>query len=610
MRLLVYYKSGTATDDVLKSLDVLSVNYQATGKAGLANKGGIVAEVAINKTTRLSFLTAHLEAHEGEKHYNARNASLKDILMETGSKYFDASQSSHFSFAMGDLNYRTKLADVEIGSDRHIRLCHTMAGKNAWKTLNKYDELRGSLDKQTCLVGYQTAYCNFPPTFKVERKNGYKYNVKRSPSYTDRILFKKADQLESALQLLLYEPVETFTSSDHKPIRSGFSVRLNRDLKWKSTAQLLHAEDKRLLPESASSVDIFDVIPDTTTGNINADREIMHFFVTNIECSINPDKYDHIRRQEKAELPSPKVMFITNPSDAIQPLDDSSKKKRWFQRAGKKKEDLGGNDDNNGSSTKTTKKTNVKFPSTSSTKDTMRPIWKREHVHFALQTHTHHGRSIDFTGAQLHLSLVDTKTSAVIGSHCLNLAHLIIISRERMISRKKGGLNVESKHKNGGGGLGLRKERGIGSIKNTSTHSSASQTTTNSSRNSNTPGGYQIASRPSAALRSASMMSSVSKFGNEQEEMANPFPRAVQKAADSLRRSGDGASKLFDSIVADLGGVTSGGGGSSSHSHNSTSTNNKGIDEFGITSLRLNESLIEGGLVIGQIKCDLDFWWI
>ena len=275
MRLLIYYKSNDATTDtknaVIKTFDLLSVKYRATGKAGLANKGGIVAEVAINKTTRLSFMTAHLEAHEGEKHYKARNESFMDILMDTGSKYFDASQSSHFTFFMGDLNYRTKLDDVEIGSERHIRLCHSMAGKKDWRTLNKYDELRGSLGKRESLVGFETPYCNFPPTFKVARQDGYAYNVKRSPSYTDRILFKKADQLDSALLgPLLYEPVESFTSSDHKPIRSGFAVRLNRDLKWN------HVTDMNLFYD------------DDKNNDDDAERELMHFFVSDIQCLINP----------------------------------------------------------------------------------------------------------------------------------------------------------------------------------------------------------------------------------------------------------------------------------------------------------------------------------
>jgi len=80
-------------DNIIKSFDLLKVNYRATGKAGLANKGGIVAEVAINKTTRLSFLTAHLEAHEGEKHYEARNESFMDILMDTATTTATSSTS-------------------------------------------------------------------------------------------------------------------------------------------------------------------------------------------------------------------------------------------------------------------------------------------------------------------------------------------------------------------------------------------------------------------------------------------------------------------------------------------------------------------------------------
>ena len=57
MRLIIYYLTSTI------DLDVLSVKTKATGKHGLANKGGISAEVTVNSTTRLSFLTAHLEAH-------------------------------------------------------------------------------------------------------------------------------------------------------------------------------------------------------------------------------------------------------------------------------------------------------------------------------------------------------------------------------------------------------------------------------------------------------------------------------------------------------------------------------------------------------------------
>lgn len=57
MRMMVYYLKSSV------DVNVLSVNTKATGKHNLANKGGIVTEVAVNGTTRLSFSSAHLEAH-------------------------------------------------------------------------------------------------------------------------------------------------------------------------------------------------------------------------------------------------------------------------------------------------------------------------------------------------------------------------------------------------------------------------------------------------------------------------------------------------------------------------------------------------------------------
>jgi hypothetical protein len=217
MRLMIYVRM-TGGDSVVKSVELESIKYQATGIGGLlANKGGIIAEVLINRSTRLSFLTAHLEAHEGEQHFQARLTSFQDILIGAGHKYYDATQSSHYSFVMGDLNFRTKLSNVN--PDRQIQMTHDMAAKKKWHLLNEYDELREALSTKKCLVGYETPYCNFNPTFKVARHDGYTYNPKRSPSYTDRILFKSSDQLD-CLEPFIYEPVESFVTSDHKPIRS------------------------------------------------------------------------------------------------------------------------------------------------------------------------------------------------------------------------------------------------------------------------------------------------------------------------------------------------------------------------------------------------------
>jgi hypothetical protein len=222
MRLMVYVRLASVGRKKagIQNVTIESVKYQATGIGGvLANKGGIVAEVLVNQTTRLSFLSAHLEAHEGESHFNARCTSFQDILMGAGHKYYDASQSSHYSFAMGDLNFRACLTGVN--PERHLQMTHKMAANKDWRILNQYDELQMALAAKKCLVGYETPYCNFAPTFKVSRHDGFHYNDKRSPSYTDRILFKAGDQLENLVPFI-YEGVEHFVTSDHKPIRSKY----------------------------------------------------------------------------------------------------------------------------------------------------------------------------------------------------------------------------------------------------------------------------------------------------------------------------------------------------------------------------------------------------
>jgi hypothetical protein len=78
-------------------VQILRVSAQNTGRGGLANKGGIVTELSINGTTRLSFLTSHLEAHEGSAKYAMRCNSLASILGGTGETSLDdVSLTSHF----------------------------------------------------------------------------------------------------------------------------------------------------------------------------------------------------------------------------------------------------------------------------------------------------------------------------------------------------------------------------------------------------------------------------------------------------------------------------------------------------------------------------------
>ena len=57
----------------------------------------------------------------------------------------------------------------------------TLVNTKDWQTLYNADELSMALKKKDCLVGFTTLPCHFPPTFKVQRTEGYEYNDKRIP---------------------------------------------------------------------------------------------------------------------------------------------------------------------------------------------------------------------------------------------------------------------------------------------------------------------------------------------------------------------------------------------------------------------------------------------
>lgn len=65
----------------------------------------------------------------------------------------------------------------------HFAEAHALIEAEDWKTLNDGDELAMALKKKECLAGFKTLPCNWPPTFKVARCEGYQYNEKRTPRY-------------------------------------------------------------------------------------------------------------------------------------------------------------------------------------------------------------------------------------------------------------------------------------------------------------------------------------------------------------------------------------------------------------------------------------------
>eukprot|EP00548_Thalassiothrix_antarctica_P001721 CAMPEP_0194138768 /NCGR_PEP_ID=MMETSP0152-20130528/8514_1 /TAXON_ID=1049557 /ORGANISM="Thalassiothrix antarctica, Strain L6-D1" /LENGTH=523 /DNA_ID=CAMNT_0038836341 /DNA_START=750 /DNA_END=2318 /DNA_ORIENTATION=- len=239
MRFLLWARNGVI--DFIHDIKISGAN---TGVGNvLANKGGIVTSFNFNQT-RISFLSAHLAAHEGETYYKTRCENIQKILEDSTNmfdlssdnvEYIDVTVSSHHMFVMGDLNFRTlfhpdKGEKNDTTHEDNVERALNLINEQKYLHLYYYDELTRGLERGDLLFNFNTLPCNFPPTFKVERKEGFVYKKQRVPSYTDRILFKSSDGLGKYLKPLAYEPCVDFVTSDHKPIRAAFSIRSNKDI--------------------------------------------------------------------------------------------------------------------------------------------------------------------------------------------------------------------------------------------------------------------------------------------------------------------------------------------------------------------------------------------
>ncbi|KAL7473587.1 hypothetical protein ACHAXS_014139 [Conticribra weissflogii] len=241
--------------DLVPASRVESIQAENTGLGRfLANKGGIAAVLTVS-STRLYFLAVHLQAHEGRVHYDGRNADLEEILKGTGG---DPSINAHHAFVFGDLNYRiafpTSTRGIVPTKEESWAVCTNLIRKRDWKGLRESDELEKALREKKILCGFRTPMCHFHPTFKLERRSGFHYDGKRTPSYTDRILWKSMQENRS-VETLLYEPISSFATSDHKPIRGLFFLPDRRPLK------LNNPDERRVLQLTFKKLKCKNLVP-------------------------------------------------------------------------------------------------------------------------------------------------------------------------------------------------------------------------------------------------------------------------------------------------------------------------------------------------------------
>lgn len=151
-----------------------------------------------------------------------------------------------------------------------------------------------------------------------------------------------------------------------------------------------------------------------------SEREYLHLFITSLRVKINKEMY------KSAEKPSPFVCFVSTPAEALRrDTKKWEKVKRVVGRSAVKK-NLKNSDGAQA------------WPKTKRKKNTFEAHWEEEEVHFEVRTHEKNGTPIDLSGALIHVTVFDGKTSGkLVGTFTLNLASLIMQSRKNPEDMKR-----------------------------------------------------------------------------------------------------------------------------------------------------------------------------
>jgi len=195
----------------MKNLHSVKTMEVECGRSKTTIKGAVCLRFCIGDKS-LSFGSVHLTADQETDNTEAR---IQDFHKINAAHFDNCGFSDHdLVCIMGDLNFRVNLDRQEI-----VKLSEQ---KNFQKIM-QYDQLLVSKREGKAFVEYTEGPVNFPPTYKYYNGSN-QYNLsepphKRSPAYTDRVLYKNSGQI--VLQLEEYS-TGALTESDHRPVTALF----------------------------------------------------------------------------------------------------------------------------------------------------------------------------------------------------------------------------------------------------------------------------------------------------------------------------------------------------------------------------------------------------
>ncbi|KAE8601152.1 hypothetical protein XENTR_v10013556 [Xenopus tropicalis] len=193
----------------------------------IKTKGAVAASFTFFGTSFL-FINAHFAAGDSKVKQRIQNYEkiIKDLQLpknvpDTNPIYSDPDDAtSRFDevFWFGDFNFRLSKSRSEVDS-----ILENLP-ENDMRSLLQYDQLSEEVTKGSIFKGFKEGEIHFRPTYRFDiGSDVYDTSKKqRTPSYTDRVLYKSRHQDD--IHLLKYGSCSLMRQSDHKPVFGLFKV--------------------------------------------------------------------------------------------------------------------------------------------------------------------------------------------------------------------------------------------------------------------------------------------------------------------------------------------------------------------------------------------------
>ncbi|KIR79357.1 inositol-polyphosphate 5-phosphatase [Cryptococcus gattii EJB2] len=273
--------SASLTSAPLSSSSTASISIPPISSASSASSGTLASGIGTGIGTAagagagtMSTGGTREEKTKSEGEGETINPVFEEFWPEVKDKLLTL-EDCHLLIWMGDLNFRVDLPDGEV---------RKLVENKDWAGMLIRDQLKNDIKEGKSFVGFEEAEITFPPTFKYVHGSST-LDTKRSPAYTDRILYSfPCPTSTSPTPLSPCVPVsinkEKYTSheelkwSDHRPVSCVFEVGVRKvDVeKRREGSRRAQKELDRLEEVWRPSLEI-KVLPESRDANADAHAE-------------------------------------------------------------------------------------------------------------------------------------------------------------------------------------------------------------------------------------------------------------------------------------------------------------------------------------------------